>query len=184
MNLDSASNKAFERPVTYYAAARGQRAVQFAPACCRSRPLRFTVRLRMTRTANAIAPLALLISSQVLGASNCSDPDQGDLVTWVRSMIREAHYVLVGRLSAVMSRDADFSTQVAVLEVQTPLKGSPNFSRLGNTGSGPNLYSMVGEARVFFIDAHRSIVECSNYPSDTTELVLREVERALRGSAT
>jgi hypothetical protein len=139
----------------------------------------------MTRTANAFAPLVLLISSQALGASNCSDPDQGDLVTWVRSMIREAHYVLVGRVTAVISLNADFSTQVAVLDVQTPpLKGSPNFNRVGNTRSGPNFYPMVGEVRVFFIDAHRSIVDCSDYPSDTTGLVLREVERALRGSAT
>ena len=138
----------------------------------------------MTRTAKLFAPLALWISSQALGASHCSDPDQGDLGTWVRSMIREAHYVLIGRLSAVISLHSDFSTQVAVLEVQTSLKGSPNFNRLGNTGSDPSLYSMVGEARVFFLDAHRSIIECSDYPSDTTELVLREVERALRGSAT
>jgi hypothetical protein len=138
----------------------------------------------MTRTANAFAPLVLLISSQALGASNCSDPDQGDLATWVRSMSGAAHYLLIGRVTGVLSLQADHSTQVAVLDVQIPLKGTPNFNRVRNTRSGPNFYSMVGEVRVFFIDADRSILDCSDYPSDMAEQVLREVERTFHGSAT
>jgi len=147
-----------------------------------ARPLNFTVRLRMARTANALATLVFLVSSQSVGAPTCGDPD--DLAKWVQSMIHSADYVFVGRVTAIISPSADFSAQIAVLEVQTPLKGSPNFNRVGKARLCPNFQLMVGRKRVFFIDGHQTIVNCSDYPDSMTEQVLREVEHALHGSAT
>ena len=148
------------------------------------RLLNGTVRLHVTRPAIAFATLLLLRSSQALAASNCSEPSPGDLATWVRSMVRQAHYVVIGRVTAVISLDAHRSTQVAVLDVQIALKGAPNLNRIRNTSSGPSFQPLVGKERVFFIDADGAIVDCSDYPSGTAERVFRKVERAFHGSAT
>jgi len=136
----------------------------------------------MTRSANALATLVLFVSSQSLGAPTCGDPD--DLSKWVRGVIPAARYVLVGRITAVVSPSAELSAQIAVLEVESTLKGSPNFNRVRNAHTGPNFQRMLGKTRVFFIDGHQTIVECSDYPDSLTEQVLREVEHALHGSAT
>ena len=136
----------------------------------------------MARTANALATLVFLVSSQSVAAPTCGDPD--DLAIWVQSMIHSADYVFVGRVTAIISPSADFSAQIAVLEVQTPLKGSPNFNRVGKARLGPNFQLMVGRKRVFFIDGRQTIVNCSDYPDSMTEQVLREVEHVLHGSAT
>jgi hypothetical protein len=146
------------------------------------RPLSFTVRLRMTRTAHAFATMAVLASSPALGVSACTD--LGNAATWVPAMTHEAAYIFVGRVTAVISLSADLGTQVAVLEVQTTLKGSPTFHRVRNTRMGPNFQLMFGEVRVFFVDRHQTIMGCSDYPGNITDRVLREVELALHGSAT
>jgi hypothetical protein len=44
------------------------------------------------------------------------------------------------RNHAVLSLQPDHSTQVAILDVQVPLKGAPILDRIGNTHSGPNSY--------------------------------------------
>jgi hypothetical protein len=58
------------------------------------------------------------------------------------------------------------------------------FDRVGNARSGPSFYPLVGELRVFFVDGHRTVADCSDYPRELTEPVLREVERELHGSRT
>ena len=146
------------------------------------RPLNFAVKLRMTRTAHAFATMAVLASSPALGVSACTD--LGNAATWVPSMTHEAAYIFVGRVTAVISLSADLGTQVAVLEVQTALKGSPTFHRVRNTRMGPNFQLMFGEVRVFFVDRQQTIMGCSDYPGNITDRVLREVELALHGSAT
>jgi hypothetical protein len=137
----------------------------------------------MTRTAIPYAPLLLLAASQAHAAAPACRYG-GDLAQWAGSMVRSAQYVLVGRVTAVLSPDADHSAQIAVLEVQTPLKGSLRVNRVWNARRGLSFYSLVGRVRVFFVDGQQTIVGCSDYPDDQTGPVLREVERALRGSAT
>src|ERR1700739_412228 len=96
----------------------------------------------MTRTAHAFATIVVLASSPALGASACTD--LGNAAKWVPSMTHEAAYIFVGRVTAVISLSADLGTQVAVLEVQTTLKGSPTFHRVRNTRMGPNFQLMFG----------------------------------------
>jgi hypothetical protein len=134
------------------------------------------------RTAAAFAAIALAVSSRALATPACVDPS--DLGLWVRSMIDQAHYVFVGRVTAVIARSADASSQVAVFEVVTPLKGSVFFERVGNAQAATSFHPLVGELRVFFVDGHRTLVDCSDYPRDLSEPVLGEVERELRGSRT
>jgi len=137
----------------------------------------------MTRTATAFAALLFLATSPSHAAApECSHG--WDLAHWADSMVRRAQYVLIGRITAVISPAADHLAQIAVVEVQTPLKGRPHFDRVWNARRGPSFYPLVGQVRVFFVDSQRTIVGCSDYPDDQSEQVLREVERALRGSAT
>lgn len=137
----------------------------------------------MTRTVMACAPFLLLAASQAhAAATECRYG--GDLAQWAGSMVRSAQYVLVGRVTAVISPDADHSAQIAVLEVQMPLKGSLRVNRVWNARRALSFYPLVGRVRVFFVDGQQTIVGCSDYPDDQTEQVLREVVRALRGGAT
>jgi len=137
----------------------------------------------MTRPVTFCAALLLLGASQAQ-AQEAACTYGGDLAEWVGAMVRRSDYVLVGRVSAVLSLAGDSSVQIAVLEVRTPLKGSLHEKRVWSRRSATNFYPMVGEVRVFFVDRHASVVGCSDYPGDQTEQVLREVERALRGSPT
>jgi hypothetical protein len=137
----------------------------------------------MTRTATAFAALLLLATSPARAAAPVCGYE-GDLAQWAVSMVRRAEYVLVGRVTAVISPAVAHSGQIAVLEVRTALKGTLSFNRVRNARTGPSFYPLVGQVRVFFVDSQRSIVGCSDYPDDQTEQVLREVERVLRGSAT
>ena len=84
-------------------------------------PLKRDVRLRMTRTANAFAPLVLLISSQALAASNCSDLAATYVVAAYTALIFNRRFPRPEALPGIFV--AVCLTAVFLLRVLTPTIG-------------------------------------------------------------